>query len=65
MHSIQFKSDEFYDHIVLMEVIERTVQPEKVASDSIKDSKKGVIVTIPKRYLKERVNHIMMYGRVS
>ena len=61
-YGLNLRDDEIYDYILLMEVIEHTVQPEKVVIDAIKHAKKGVIVTIPNSgYIKWRIQLIRGY----
>lgn len=56
-YGLQLHDDEIYDYILLMEVIEHTVQPEKVVIDAIRHSRKGVIVTIPNSgYIRWRIH---------
>ncbi|TVP41702.1 methionine biosynthesis protein MetW [Candidatus Nitrosocosmicus arcticus] len=48
--------DEFYDYILLIEVIEHTIYPQKILQDALAHCKKGVIVTIPNSaYIKWRI----------
>jgi methionine biosynthesis protein MetW len=48
--------DELYDYILLIEVIEHTVYPQKILIDAISHAKKGVIITIPNSaYIKWRI----------
>ena len=47
---------EFYDYILLAEVIEHTVYPQKILTEAVKHCKKGVIVTIPNSaYIRWRI----------
>jgi methionine biosynthesis protein MetW len=62
-HGLQLQDGEKYDYVLLMEVIEHTVQPEKVVIDAIKHSKKGVIVTIPNSgYIRWRIHLLRGYA---
>ena len=61
-HGLHLRDDEIYDYILLMEVIEHTVQPEKVVIDAIRHSRKGVIVTIPNSgYIRWRIHLLRGY----
>lgn len=40
-YGLDLQSEEIYDYILLMEVIEHTVQPERVVKDAIIHAKKG------------------------
>lgn len=61
-YGLQLHDDEIYDYILLMEVIEHTVQPEKVVIDAIRHSRKGVIVTIPNSgYIRWRIHLLRGY----
>ncbi len=62
-YGLNLRDDEIYDYILLMEVIEHTVQPEKVVMDAVKHAKKGVIVTIPNSgYIKWRIQLLRGYS---
>jgi methionine biosynthesis protein MetW len=51
-----------FDYILLMEVIEHTVYPQKVLRDAVRHSTKGVIVTIPNSaYIKWRLQLLRGY----
>ncbi|MBA3750617.1 MAG: methyltransferase domain-containing protein, partial [Nitrosopumilus sp.] len=53
---LNFKPDEYYDYILLIEVIEHTIYPQKVLLEALSHSRKGVIVTIPNSaYIKWRI----------
>ena len=62
-YGLNLRDDEIYDYILLMEVIEHTVQPEKVVMDAVRHAKKGVIVTIPNSgYIKWRIQLLRGYS---
>ena len=62
-HGLTLRDDEIYDYILLMEVIEHTVQPEKVVMDAVRHAKKGVIITIPNSgYIKWRIQLLRGYS---
>ena len=62
-YGLTLRDDEIYDYILLMEVIEHTVQPEKVVMDAVRHAKKGVIVTIPNSgYIKWRIQLLRGYS---
>ena len=62
-YGLTLGDDEIYDYILLMEVIEHTVQPEKVVMDAVRHAKKGVIVTIPNSgYIKWRIQLLRGYS---
>jgi len=62
-YGLNLRYDEIYDYILLMEVIEHTVQPEKVLMDAVRHAKKGVIVTIPNSgYIKWRIQLLRGYS---
>jgi methionine biosynthesis protein MetW len=62
-YGLTLRDDEIYDYILLMEVIEHTVQPEKVLMDAVGHAKKGVIVTIPNSgYIKWRIQLLRGYS---
>jgi methionine biosynthesis protein MetW len=55
-NGLDLKENEFYDYILLIEVIEHTVYPQKILIEAISHAKKGVIVTIPNSaFIKWRV----------
>jgi methionine biosynthesis protein MetW len=61
-YGLRLQNDEIYDYVLLMEVIEHTVQPEKVVKDAIKHARKGVIVTIPNSgYFRWRLHLLRGY----
>lgn len=41
------REDEYFDYLLLSEVIEHTVQPQRILADAVRHARKGVIVTIP------------------
>ena len=62
-YGLNLRDDEIYDYILLMEVIEHTVQPEKVVMDAVRHAKKDVIVTIPNSgYIKWRIQLLRGYS---
>ncbi|MFB5599717.1 MAG: methionine biosynthesis protein MetW [Nitrososphaeraceae archaeon] len=62
-YGLNLRDDEIYDYILLMEVIEHTVQPEKVVMDAVRHVKKGVIITIPNSgYIKWRIQLLRGYS---
>ena len=62
-YGLTLRDDEIYDYILLMEVIEHTVQPEKVVMDAVRHARKGVIVTIPNSgYIKWRIQLLRGYS---
>ena len=62
-YGLTLRDDEIYDYILLMEVIEHTVQPEKVVMDAVRHAKKGVIITIPNSgYIKWRIQLLRGYS---
>jgi methionine biosynthesis protein MetW len=61
-YGLQLQSGEIYDYVLLMEVIEHTVQPEKVVKDAVNHAKKGVIITIPNSgYFRWRIHLLRGY----
>ncbi len=59
---LNFKPDEYYDYILLIEVIEHTIYPQKVLLEALSHSRKGVIVTIPNSaYIKWRFQLLRGY----
>lgn len=61
-YGLKLKDNEIYDYILLMEVIEHIVHPEKVVMDAIKHSRKGVVITIPNSgYIKWRIHLLRWY----
>lgn len=61
-YGLHLRDNEIYDYILLMEVIEHTVQPENVVIDAIRHSTKGVIVTIPNSgYIRWRIHLLRGY----
>jgi methionine biosynthesis protein MetW len=53
---------EYYDYVLLMEVIEHTAYPHRILIDAVRHAKKGVIVTIPNSaYIKWRIQLIRGY----
>lgn len=62
-NGLDLKSDEFYDYILLIEVIEHTIYPQKILIEALSHSKKGVIVTIPNSgYIKWRIQMLRGYS---
>lgn len=62
-YGLGLKSDEYYDYILLIEVIEHTIYPQKILLEAISHSKKGVIVTIPNSaYIKWRLQLLRGYS---
>ena len=52
-----------FDYVLLMEVIEHTVYPQKVLQDAVTHATKGVIVTIPNSaYIKWRMQLLRGYS---
>ena len=61
-YGLHLRDEESYDYVLLMEVIEHTVQPEKVVKDATKHAKKGVIITIPNSgYIRWRIHLLRGY----
>ncbi len=55
--------NEFYDYILLTEVIHQTAYPHRILVDAIRHSKKGVIVTIPNSaYITYRIQLLRGYA---
>ncbi len=62
-NGLDLKSDEFYDYILLIEVIEHTIYPQKILIEALSHSKKGVIVTVPNSgYIKWRIQMLRGYS---
>ena len=62
-YGLQLQPDEYYDYILLIEVIEHTIYPQKVLLDALYHSRKGVIVTIPNSaYIKWRIQLLRGYS---
>ncbi len=62
-NGLDLKPDEFYDYILLIEVIEHTIYPQKILLDALSHSNKGVIVTIPNSgYIKWRIQMLRGYS---
>jgi methionine biosynthesis protein MetW len=61
-HGLHLRDEEIYDYVLLMEIIEHTVQPEKVVKDALKHARKGVIVTVPNSgYITWRIHLLRGY----
>jgi methionine biosynthesis protein MetW len=55
-------ANEVYDYILLIEVIEHTIYPNRILMDAVRHVRKGVIVTIPNSaYLKWRIQLLRGY----
>jgi methionine biosynthesis protein MetW len=55
-NGLAMEEKEYYDYILLSEVIEHTIYPHRILIDAAKHAKKGVIVTIPNSgYVKWRI----------
>jgi methionine biosynthesis protein MetW len=62
-YGLGLKSDEYYDYILFIEVIEHTVYPQKILLEAASHSRKGVIVTIPNSaYIKWRIQLLRGYS---
>jgi len=62
-YGLELKSDEYYDYILLMEVIEHTIYPQKILLEAVSHSRKGVIVTIPNSaYIRWRIQLLRGYS---
>ena len=56
-NGLSLQKNEIFDYVLLSEVIEHTVYPQKILLDALEHSKKGVIVTIPNSaYFKWRIH---------
>jgi len=62
-NGISFDEEEYYDYILLIEVIEHTIYPQKILVEAISHARKGVIVTIPNSaYIKWRIQLMRGYS---
>jgi methionine biosynthesis protein MetW len=62
-NGLSLDRDEYYDYILLIEVIEHTIYPQKILVEAISHARKGVIVTIPNSaYLKWRIQLLRGYS---
>jgi methionine biosynthesis protein MetW len=62
-NGLSLGSDEYYDYILLIEVIEHTIYPQKILVEAISHARKGVIVTIPNSaYVKWRIQLLRGYS---
>ncbi|MGC1132954.1 MAG: methionine biosynthesis protein MetW [Nitrososphaeraceae archaeon] len=46
-NGLGLKKNETYDYIVLSEVIEHTIYPQKILRDAVRHAQRGVVTTIP------------------
>ena len=61
-NGLDLGKNEFYDYILLSEVIEHVMYPNKILKEAVMHSKKGVIVTIPNSgYLRWRIHLLRGY----
>lgn len=62
-NELGLKENELYDYILLKEVIEHTVYPQKILIDAVTHARKGVIVTIPNSaYITFRIHMLRGYA---
>jgi methionine biosynthesis protein MetW len=62
-NGLSLDRDEYYDYILLIEVIEHTIYPQKILVEAISHARKGVIVTIPNSaYIKWRIQLLRGYS---
>jgi len=62
-NGINLDPEQHYDYILLVEVIEHTLYPQKILMEAISHAKKGVIVTIPNSaYIKWRIQLMKGYS---
>ena len=61
-HGLGLEENEFFDYILMSEVIEHTMYPQRLLLEAIHHAKKGVVVTIPNSgYIQWRIHLLRGY----